>query len=97
MLPLIDVDLKEILPKLYEQDKLDTKTVYARFYLYDWEWLIMEYSPLQKLCFGLVDAEEQEYGYFTLDELESIGAKRDYEFIPTILQGECYERVAWNR
>ena len=97
MLPLIDKDLEEILPKLYEQENLQIKTFYARFYLNDWEWLVMEYSPLQKLCFGLVDGIEHEYGYFALDELEKLGVKRDYLFTPTVVQGECYERVAWNK
>jgi hypothetical protein len=94
MLPLIDKDLEEILPKLYEQENLQRKTFYARFYLNDWEWLVMEYSPLQKLCFGLVDGYEEEYGYFTLDELDSLGAKRDYLFKPINIKDENYGRVA---
>lgn len=54
----------------------------------------MEYSKLQRLCFGIVDGLEIEYGYFTIDELESIGAKRDYEFKPIKIKDINYERVA---
>lgn len=97
MLPLIDKDLEEILPKLYEQENLQRKTLYARFFLNDWEWYVMEYSPLQKLCFGLVDGYEEEYGYFTINELESLGAKRDYEFKPINIKDENYGRVAWSK
>jgi hypothetical protein len=94
MLPLIDKQLREVLPKLYEQENLSSKTFYARFYLDDWEWFVMEYSPLQNLCFGLIDGIENGYGYFTIDELESLGVKRDYEYKATTCEGSNYERIA---
>lgn len=96
MLPLIDKDLEEVIPSLYSQENSKTKTFYAKFYLNDLEWFVMEYSPLQKLCFGLVDGYEQEYGYFTIDELESLGVKRDYAFGPKKFEGVSYEKVTWN-
>lgn len=96
---LLDVDLQNSLPKLYEQDKSEMKTLYAKFYhpIYNWEWYPMEYSPLQRLFFGLVGSVDLEYGYFTLDELESISVKRDYEFKPINIKDENYGRIAWNR
>jgi len=95
MLPLIDKQLQEQLPPLYAQDGNKQKIIYARYYLYNWEWFAMEYSPLQKLFFGLVDGDELELGYFTLDELERAGAVRDYDFKQTIIQGDNYgKRVA---
>jgi hypothetical protein len=94
MLPLIDIQLQNQLPPLYAQDGAKRKTLYARFYLYDWEWFVMEYSPLQKLCYGLVDGDEKEYGYFRLDELEAIGVQRDMEFYPITIKGVDDERAA---
>ena len=99
MLPLLDADLKQIIPKLYEQDDFDIRTIYARFYTpcSNCEWFVFEYSSLQKLFFGIIDDGDARCGYFTQEELELNEAIRDYEFKPERLRGECYERVAWNR
>ncbi len=99
MLPLLDTDLKQILPKLYAQDKIDVRTIYARFYASstNCEWFALEYSPLQRLFFGIIDEGDIKFGYFTQEELELNEAIRDYDFKPEILRGDCYERVAWNR
>jgi hypothetical protein len=99
---LMDKQLEELLPQLYEQDGKDEQIVYVRYYceLIDWCWYAMEYSPLQRLFFGLVIGDETELGYFTLDELESIGYKygvdvqRDYDFEPTKLKEVKHGRVA---
>jgi len=90
---LLDQQTQDLLPPLYAQEKETKKIAYARFYLpdYNWEWYAMEYSPLQKLFYGLVDGNEKEFGYFTLDELAalqySVGSRvlRDYEFEPTFV------------
>lgn len=98
---LLDEELKNTLPRLYEQDKSEVKILHARFYhpIYNWEWYAMEYSPLQKLFFGLVEGEFLEYGYFTLDELDRIGAIRDYHFKARVLKhGVNYgKRTVWNQ
>lgn len=72
------------------------KVLYARYYhpTYNWEWYAMEYSKLQRLFFGLVENEELEYGYFSLDELERLGAIRDWNFRAKILEGEDYGKRA---
>ena len=38
----------------------------------NWTWYITEYDPEKRLCFGLVEGLEREWGYFSLEELESI-------------------------
>ena len=96
MLPLMDKTLQEKLPPLYATDGKATKMIYARYYHpeIDWEWFAMEYSPLQRLFFGLVDGDENELGYFSLDELEACGVQRDFTFVPKeYKQGDSYERV----
>ena len=42
----------------------------------------------EAFVFGLVEGDDLEYGYFTLDELERIGAKRDYNFKLKVLREE---------
>ena len=94
---LVDTYLENLLPGLYDQENKEAKTLYARFYhpQFNWEWYAMEYSPLQKVFFGLVEGYEIEYGYFTVDELERIGAIRDYYFTPKVLkQGVDYGKRA---
>ena len=38
----------------------------------NWTWYATEYDPETRMFFGLVDGLEEELGYFSLDELESI-------------------------
>lgn len=82
--------LAEQIPALYSQEGVDDPTVRAKFFTPDssWTWFVTEYSPLERLCFGLVDGHEKELGYFSLDELQSVrgpmGLKieRDLYFTP---------------
>jgi len=37
-----------------------------------WRWYVLEYDPEEKLCFGYVRGMESEYGYFSLEELDSV-------------------------
>lgn len=94
---LVDKELERTIPKLYDQENSEVKTIYARFYhpSYNYEWYAMEYSVLQGLFYGLVEGHELEYGYFTLDELERIGAIRDYTFaVKTFKDGGYYGKRA---
>ena len=38
----------------------------------NWRWYATEYDPKDKMFFGLVSGFENEWGYFSLQELESI-------------------------
>lgn len=72
---LLTEELKKQIPALYTQeDKKDEAIVYAKFFTPDsnWTWLVLEYDPEQRIFFGLVKGLEIEYGYFSLDELESL-------------------------
>ena len=50
-----------------------------------WTWYGIEFDPEIRCFFGLVDGFECEFGYFSLDELESMGGaiNRDLHFRPT--------------
>jgi hypothetical protein len=49
-------------------------TVQVKFFTpwSNWTWYATEYDPKTRTFFGLVHGFEEELGYFTLDELESI-------------------------
>jgi hypothetical protein len=37
-----------------------------------WTWYVIEFDPKTRECYGLVCGFEKEFGYFSLDELESV-------------------------
>ena len=59
----------------------------------DWIWYVMEYSPLQNLCFGYVIGDENELGYFSLDELESLQYKYGVDGVLTISTNDVTRQV----
>lgn len=75
----------EQFPKLYatEEVKIDDKVLRARFYELNsgWEWYLTEYDPNEKIAFGFVKGFENEWGYFSLLEMQQISSiKRDTSF-----------------
>jgi hypothetical protein len=88
---LIPQSLKSELPPLYgTQNQADPL---ARIKLFtpdsSWTWYVLEYSPDEQLCFGLVIGHERELGYFSLEDLQSargpygLPVERDLYFEPT--------------
>ena len=91
---LVNEEIKNILPKLYEQDNKNLNAIaYVKFFTPDsnWTWYATEFDG-EDTFFGLVDGFVKELGYFSLAELEStrgpLGLKieRDLYFEPTILE-----------
>lgn len=101
---MIITNFNNAIPKIYDQQRNINPKVYARYFIdnSDWEWLVLEYSKLQRLFFGLI-LPENKLAYFTVEELNKIefeyGVKveLDYEFKVTELKEIKNERVAWNR
>jgi len=82
---------KEILDrfkKIGSQENSDNPEIVAKFFdpTGSWTWYATEYNPTNKTFFGLVHGLEKEWGYFSLDELESVkglfglGIERDIHF-----------------
>ena len=91
---LLTKELVGKLPPLRGQDDQgDNAIAYAKFFdpTGSWTWYATEYDPAERMFFGLVRGFEDELGYFSLDELESIrgawglGIERDIYFTPTTL------------
>ena len=91
---LITKEIQNILPKLYEQDSKGLNAIaYVKFFTPDsnWTWYATEFDG-KDIFFGLVCGFENELGYFSLNELQSvkgklgIGIERDLYFDPQPLK-----------
>jgi len=88
---LLTKELENQIPPLRTQEEKGMDAVvYAKFFTPDsnWTWYITEYDPADRLFFGYVIGLENEFGYFSLDELESVKGplglpiERDLYFMP---------------
>ena len=87
---LLTNEIRKRLPKLRETEEQDDPIVQVKFFTPDssWTWWCIEFDG-KDLFYGLVDGLCQEYGYFSLTELESIQGplglpiERDIYFKPT--------------
>lgn len=90
---LLPDELRQQIPKLYAQETVEAKDkiVYAKFFFpaADWTWFVTEGEAEGDdfVFFGFVKGFEEEWGYFTLNELEHINihhltVERDLYFKP---------------
>ncbi len=88
---LIPQSLLHTIPDLYESEEAPDPICHVKLFLpnTNWTWYVTELSRQdQNLCFGYVIGLENELGYFTLEELESlqgslgISVERDESFQP---------------
>lgn len=88
---LLTKEIEKKLPKLYATEGVPKaeKVAQVKFFTprSNWTWYGVEYDPDERVFFGLVEGFEAEMGYFSLDELESLGTmiERDRWFKPTRL------------
>jgi hypothetical protein len=89
---LLTKEIEKKLPGLYKTDgvKGGEKVAVVKFFTpaSNWTWYGIEYDPDEKLFFGYVCGFENEFGYFSLSELESLNGsvERDFYFSPTKLK-----------
>ena len=91
---LLTKELKNKIPPLYSQDGKGLEAIaYVKFFdpCGSWNWYVTEFDG-EDTFFGLVCGFENELGYFSLSELESvkgklgIGIERDLYFDPQPLK-----------
>ena len=90
---LLTDELINQLPKLYSTENQKDPIVQCKFFAPDssWTWYVLEYDKTYGIFFGYVCGFENELGYFTLAELESVkghlnlAIERDTSFKPTKL------------
>lgn len=89
MMKLLPPELRENLPKLYEQEGTRDPVVHIKFFFpaADWTWFVTEGQQEGDdfTFFGYVIGLEREWGYFSLRELEEINVhhltvERDLDF-----------------
>ena len=88
---LLPKEIEIKLPKMYETEKIECskKILHVRYIsiFSDWEWYLCEYDRTSKTAFGFVKGMEDEWGYFSIKEIEEINAEnlriiRDESFTP---------------
>jgi hypothetical protein len=94
---LITKELEERFLALGNQDgKGFDAIVVAKFFTPDssWTWFVTEYDPLSREGFGYVIGMEAEWGYFSIDEIESVEGPLGLEIERDLHFGEKTLRVA---
>jgi Protein of unknown function (DUF2958) len=90
---MLTKEIEAKLPAMYSTEKTptDEKVLIVKYFTpwSSWSWYGAEYDPVNREFFGYVRGLDNEWGYFSLNELESItgpmGLKieRDLYFKPT--------------
>lgn len=85
---LIKDDEVKNLPRLYETEdvKTDNKVLQMKFMEVKsgWELYLTEFDTKEKIAFGFVKGFEDEWGYFSLAEMEDI---------PTIMRDDTFIKI----
>lgn len=83
---MLTKELLKKLPPFYATEKtpIADKKLVVKFFTpwSNWTWYGVEYDPDERTFFGFVVGHEKEWGYFSLDELESCNVERDYHWDP---------------
>ncbi|MFZ4641638.1 MAG: DUF2958 domain-containing protein [Nodosilinea sp.] len=85
---LLPKTIRQTLPTLYSQEEVEDPIAQVKFFhpLSTFRWYVIEFDG-EDLFFGLVQGLEEELGYFSLSELESVKVlglpiERDLHFLP---------------
>lgn len=81
------------MPRLFSTEEDPDPIVHLKWSTPDgsWTWFMWEYDPTDRLCFGLVDGFQRNWGIFSVAEIEKIRGpmgrrvERDLHFSPTPL------------
>ncbi len=70
---LMTQEVAQQIPALYSQEHKKDPTVYVKFFTpwSHWTWYVTEFDG-DDLFFGFVQGFDQEFGYFSLSEMESV-------------------------
>ena len=94
--------IEKKIPALYGTENIPTEDKICQVKFFNpcgsWTWYAVEFDPDEGIFFGLVHGHEKEWGYFTLEELQSVrlpfglGIERDLNFGPVpmskVINGE---------
>ena len=87
---LLTKELEKQFPPLYANEEKEPKNIKIIAKFFDptgsWTWFATEFDPSTRTFFGFVKGFDNELGYFSLDELQSVkgrfglGIERDLHF-----------------
>ena len=82
---LLTADLRQRLPALYANEDVVDPIVEVKFFTpwSNWTWYATEFDG-EDLFFGLVQGFEEEWGYFSLAELEECAGPMGLEIEPDL-------------
>jgi len=71
---LLTVALEAKFLRTGSQEHLDDPEIIVKFFTpwSNWTWYATEYDPVDRIFFGFVVGMESEWGYFSLDEMETV-------------------------
>jgi Protein of unknown function (DUF2958) len=100
-MPLLTDEIKHQLPPLYSTEQTPDPTAWVKFFTPDasWTWYVTEFDG-EDTFFGLVQGQDEELGYFSLSELQTLRGplrlpiERDLSFKPTPLSALRTARAA---
>lgn len=80
---LMPREIAGTVPVLYATEEDDDPIARARLFscLSGWTWLVTEYDPESGDAFGLVRGFEEEWGYFSIREMEELNRSRGFNVI----------------
>ena len=83
---LLSEELRKLIPSLYATENIpfEKKIIHTKFYTpdSDWTWYVAEFDG-EDTFFGFVEGHHNEWGYFSLEELQQgrgpwgLGIERD--------------------
>jgi len=90
---LLTKSLYKVFAKIWSQETTKDPIVIAKFFVprNNWTRYATEFDPESRMFFWMVEGQETEMGYFSLDELENyegkfgMGIERDIYFEPKVL------------
>lgn len=70
-------------PRLYATEGQEDPRVCAHFFscLNGWDWWMTEYDPETRTAFGLVQGFEDEWGYFSIAEMEELNRSKGFNAV----------------
>jgi hypothetical protein len=89
---LLTYEIRNQLPPLYSTETTPDPTAWVKFFTPDasWTWYATEFDG-EDTFFGLIQGLDEELGYFSLSELQTLrgplglSIERDISFKPTLL------------
>jgi hypothetical protein len=68
---LLPQEIAKDIPPLHATEERDDPLVHVKWFTPDasWTWYVIEYGPVDRICYGFVVGLVSEFGYFSLDEI----------------------------